>query len=249
MDVEHASKPVFTDASGRREPVFRWLAVGLCACFVLVTCAVASHFPHAGVAAQPRRADRSDTREPVHPRRPTLPQPTGKLAFDAARRSLSKTPTASGAAAVGALPPSGSVAPAAPRAGERGSAAAARTGRARLARSAAEIRGCQTGRYEATEQGHTTSAGEADALAGHSPTAVMATGRLRTPTRPRRVPSRTRQRPGPRPAPRPAPRAGTTRTRTRPRSTASRTRQPAESNGRHHGGTHKPKSTHPGKSK
>ena len=41
MDVQHAATPIFTDASGRRATVLLWLARGLCACFVLVTGAVA----------------------------------------------------------------------------------------------------------------------------------------------------------------------------------------------------------------
>jgi hypothetical protein len=41
VDPQRATKPVFTDESGRRTTVLQWLARGLCGCFVLLTGAVA----------------------------------------------------------------------------------------------------------------------------------------------------------------------------------------------------------------
>ena len=136
MDVEHALKPVFTDASGRRPTVLRWLVVGLGACLALVTCAVAFTFvtqvslPSLDALAGPHPGSRP-------PATAHAPAAGGKLAFDAARRSLAKPPTDLGSGS-GRRPAAQRIGGTLePRAGERGSAAAASPPSARAPRSAA----------------------------------------------------------------------------------------------------------------
>lgn len=91
MDVQHAATPIFTDASGRRATVLLWLARGLCACFVLVTGAVAFtlltrvSLPGLGGLVGPQSVARP-------PSAAHGSSADGKGAFDAARRSLSNTP-------------------------------------------------------------------------------------------------------------------------------------------------------------
>ncbi len=91
MDVQHAATPIFTDASGRRATVLLWVARGLCACFVLLTGAVAFtlltrvSLPGLGGLVGPESAARP-------PSAADGSSADGKGAFDAARRSLSNTP-------------------------------------------------------------------------------------------------------------------------------------------------------------
>ena len=168
MDVERALKPVFTDASGRRVAVLRWLTLGLSTCFALVAGAVAFTFltqvslPSLGALAGPQTGVRP-------PATAHAPAADGELAFDAAKRSLSKTPTASGAAPVGSQPPSGSVAPAVPRAGEGGSAAGASRAVARAPRSASHTAPRTGGEKHDATRSPTTTRPNPPVKAGQSP--------------------------------------------------------------------------------
>ena len=241
MDVEHAVKPVFTDASGRRPTVLRWLVVGLGACLALVTCAVAFTFvtqvslPSLGALANPHAGSQP-------PATAHAPAADGKRAFDAARRSLAKPPTTSGAAAaVGAAPPSGSVAPLEPGAGERGSAAASRRS-ARAPRSAASdpARRRARGAHDGATKPPTKVTPPPPVKAPPAPEPPKSGHGHGAPAKPHK-PEKDRK-----------PRGATGRpdgpTKANPHK-PEKDRKPRGATGRPDGPTDKPKSSHPGRSK
>ena len=152
MDVQHAATPIFTDASGRRATVLLWVARGLCACFVLVTGAVAFtlltqvSLPGLGGLVGPESAARP-------PSAADGSSADGKGAFDAARRSLSNTPMDVAAAGSRSEPRTSAVPSAADRSGR--AEVRGRLGPAR--RDSPERAGDETSEHTTT--GHDTAAG------------------------------------------------------------------------------------------